>query len=155
MASASAHRQCEHHQAFNVDTLAEQALSFCGRQYVSPSVPATPSTPPAPRAGAKLQDDDASSDSEGDEAAAAPAPYVSAMRRTEAAAANRAQVRYRRAALAWCVRGSWAQASVIDNHESDDHTVVDIDQARCATASTSLSRARAVSHMVCLADVTT
>ena len=74
-------------------TLPAQALSFCGRQYVSPSAAAAET----PRADAKPQgagDDDAS-DSDGEEAAAAaaPAPYVSAMRRTEAAAANRAQVR--------------------------------------------------------------
>lgn len=74
-----------------------QALSFCGRQYVSPFAAAAPVSAEAPRAGGakpRDHDDDDSSDSDGDEAAAAatPAPYVSAMRRTEAAAANRAQV---------------------------------------------------------------
>ena len=94
---ASAGHRCHlsnrsHQYAYKRRYVLVQALSFCGRQYVSPSVPATPPLLPAAQAGAMAQDDD-SSDSDVDEAATTPAPYVSAMRRTEAAAANRAQVR--------------------------------------------------------------
>jgi len=79
--------------ATDLNRFPPQALSFCGRQYVSPF--AAPASAEAPRAGAKARgDEDDSSDSDGEETAAAatPAPYISAMRRTEAAAANRAQV---------------------------------------------------------------
>ena len=90
---------------------------------MSPTVAATSPPPATPRSSANKahhhQDDSDSSDSDGEggNVAAAPAPYINAMRRTEAAAANRAQVPRRASALPQCAaaaRNGYATLRCLD-----------------------------------------